>query len=58
MITLGNTTMLKFGNALLQKKAAFTFPKAENIKESKVVEIDIKQKIRCKKTYRPSFYWV
>ena len=44
MIMLGNTTMLKFGDALLQKKAAFTFPKAENIKESKVVEIDTKQK--------------
>ena len=41
---LGNTTMLEFGDALLQKKPAFTFPKAENIKESKVVEIDTKQK--------------
>ena len=41
---LGNTTMLEFGDALLQKKPTFTFPKAENIKESKVVEIDTKQK--------------
>jgi len=36
----GNNTMLEFGNALLQKKATFTFPKAKNIKEIKVVEID------------------
>lgn len=41
---LGNTTMLEFGEALLQKKPAFTFPKAENIKESKEVEIKPKQK--------------
>ena len=32
---LGNTTMLEFGYALLQKKPTFTFPKAKNIKESK-----------------------
>ena len=37
---LGNTTMLEFGDALLQKKTTFTFPKAKNIKESKVVEIE------------------
>jgi hypothetical protein len=36
---LGNTTMLEFGDALLQKKPAFTFPKAENIKESNIVEV-------------------
>jgi hypothetical protein len=36
----GNNTMLEFGNALLQKKTTFTFPKAKNIKEIKVVEID------------------
>jgi hypothetical protein len=36
---LGNNTMLEFGDALLQKKAAFTFPKAKNIKESKIVGI-------------------
>ena len=40
----GNRTMLEFGEALLQKQPAFTFPKAENIKEIKVVEIDTKQK--------------
>jgi hypothetical protein len=27
--------MLEFGDALLQKKPTFTFPKAKNIKESK-----------------------
>ena len=37
---LGNTTMLEFGNALLQKKPTFTFPKAKNIKERKIVETD------------------
>jgi hypothetical protein len=36
----GNRTMLEFGEALVQKQPAFTFPKADNIKESKVVEID------------------
>jgi len=41
---LGNTTMLEFGDALLQKKPAFTFPKAENIKETKTIEIDAVQK--------------
>jgi hypothetical protein len=41
---LGNTIMLEFGDALLQKNTTFTFPKAKNIKESKVVEIDPKQK--------------
>ena len=39
---LGNTTMLAFGDALLQKNPTFTFPKAKNIKESKIVEIDSK----------------
>lgn len=37
---LGNTTMLDFGYALLEKSPSFTFPKAKNIKESKVVKID------------------
>jgi hypothetical protein len=37
---LGNTTMLEFGNALLQKKRAFTFPKAKNIKKRMIVETD------------------
>jgi len=41
---LGNTTMLEFGYALLQKNTTFTFPKAKNIKESKIVEIDPIQK--------------
>lgn len=41
---VGNTTMLEFGNALLQKKPAFTFPKAKNIKQSKVVEVHPMQK--------------
>ena len=36
---LGNTTMLEFGYALLQKNTTFTFPKAKNIKENKIVEI-------------------
>jgi len=39
----GNTTMLEFGDALLQKKPTFTFPMAKNIKESKIVEIDPNQ---------------
>jgi hypothetical protein len=37
---LGNTTMLEFGNALLQKNTTFTFPKAKNIKESRIASID------------------
>lgn len=41
---LGNTTMLGFGEALLQKRPSFTFPKAKNIKESKIVEINLTQK--------------
>jgi hypothetical protein len=41
---LGNTAMLEFGEALLQKNSTFTFPKAKNIKESKVVAIDHIQK--------------
>jgi len=40
---LGNTTMIEFGYALLQKNATFTFPKAGNIKESRTVEIENKQ---------------
>jgi hypothetical protein len=44
---LGNATMLAFGNALVQKKAAFTFPKAKNLKESRIVAIDhIKNKMQ------------
>ncbi len=41
---LGNTTMFEFGYALLQKKPTFTFPKAKNIKEIKIVAIDHIQK--------------
>ncbi len=41
---LGNNTMLEFGEALFQKKTTFTFPKAKNIKENKVVKIDQIQK--------------
>jgi hypothetical protein len=41
---LGNTAMLEFGYALLQKNSMFTFPKAKNIKESKVVAIGQTQK--------------
>ena len=37
---LGNITLLEFGEALFQKNTTFTFPKATNIKESKIVEID------------------
>lgn len=41
---LGNETMLAFGYALLKKEPVFTFPKAENIKESRIVEMDNIQK--------------
>ncbi len=41
---LGNDTMLNFGYALLQKNTTFTFPKAKNIKETKIVETDHIQK--------------
>jgi hypothetical protein len=37
---LGNETMLDFGQALLEQKSAFTFPKAKNIKENRMVVID------------------
>jgi hypothetical protein len=40
----GQTTMLEFGEALVQKKPAFTFPEAKNIKEKKTVEISPMQK--------------
>ena len=36
---LGNDTMLDFGHALLKQQSEFTFPKAKNIKENKIVEI-------------------
>ena len=41
---LGNTAMLEFGDALLQKNSMFIFPKAKNIKKSKVVAIGHTQK--------------
>jgi hypothetical protein len=41
---LGNDTMLNFGYAILNKKPAFTFPKAKNIKENRIVVIDYTQK--------------
>lgn len=37
---LGNDTILNFGLALLEQKSAFTFPKAKNIKENKLVVTD------------------
>src|SRR4030043_2392454 len=37
---LGNDTMLNFGYAILKQEPAFTFPKAKNIKEDRVVAID------------------
>ena len=40
---LGNNTMLEFGEAILQKKPTFTFPKADNIKQSKKVPPTKKQ---------------
>jgi hypothetical protein len=36
---LGNDTMLDFGYALLKQKPEFTFPKAKNIKENRIVEV-------------------
>lgn len=40
---LGNATMLQFGEALVQKEPAFTFPKARTIKESKIIEEENRQ---------------
>jgi len=40
---LGNTTMLEFGDALLQKNATFTFPRAKNLRENRRVAIYNKQ---------------
>jgi hypothetical protein len=37
---LGNDTMLDFGYAMLKKKSEFTFPKAKNIRETRVAAID------------------
>jgi hypothetical protein len=41
---LGNETMLNFGRILLEQKSSFTFPKAINIKESRIVELEHIQK--------------
>lgn len=38
--SIGNTAILEFGYALLQKNPAFTFPKAKNIRANKILEID------------------
>jgi hypothetical protein len=40
---LGNDTMLDFGRAVFQKEPDFTFPKAKNIKETRVVPADTTQ---------------
>jgi hypothetical protein len=40
---LGNNTMLNFGYAMQKQKPAFTFPRAENLRENKRVAIDNKQ---------------
>jgi hypothetical protein len=40
---LGNNTMLNFGYAMQKQKPAFTFPKANNLRENKKVAIDNKQ---------------
>jgi hypothetical protein len=37
---LGNDTMLDFGYAMLKQKPEFTFPKAKNIRETRVAAID------------------
>jgi len=36
---LGNDTMLEFGLALFNEKPSFTFPKAKNLRENKIVPI-------------------
>jgi hypothetical protein len=41
---LGNDTMLNFGYAMLKQIPAFTFPKAQNIRENKIVDIASAQK--------------
>ena len=41
---LGNETMLGFGLTLLEQKSAFTFPKAKNIKENRLVVTEPAQK--------------
>ncbi len=41
---LGNDTMLRFGYALLEQEPEFTFPKARNIKEHRIVPISLSNK--------------
>jgi hypothetical protein len=41
---LGNDTMLNYGYAIMKEKPAFTFPKAKNIKDNRIVAIDRTQK--------------
>lgn len=41
---LGNETVLAFGSTLFKKEPAFTFPRAENIKENRIVGMDLVQK--------------
>ena len=41
---LGNDTMLNFGHALLKQRPSFVFPKAENLKATRTVATDNKQK--------------
>ena len=41
---LGNDAMLNFGYAIMEQKPAFTFPKAKNIKENKIVDVSYVQK--------------
>jgi len=41
---LGNETMLEFGHTLPERRPAFTFPKAKNIKEIKPVVSNPAQK--------------
>jgi hypothetical protein len=37
---LGNDTMLDFGYVLLKQESAFTFPKAENLRQARIVPTD------------------
>ena len=37
---LGNDTMLDFGYALLKQQPAFTFPRAENLRQARILPTD------------------
>jgi hypothetical protein len=41
---LGNDTMLDFGYAMLKQKSEFTFPRAKNIRETRMAVIDLTKK--------------